>query len=67
MSKKKPTAEDVLREFCDDVDAAGGITYDRKGQAVLDQDDDWPDLADTYIKACTVLGRLYRTPDGDDV
>ncbi len=44
--------EDALREFVDDIDGLGGISF-------LEQPGiDWPDLAQTYIKAKSVLARI---------
>ena len=56
---KKPTAEDILQEFCEDVKQ----TYGKIGEGYfhmeeLDEEElNWPDLADTYKKALNYLKR----------
>lgn len=53
MAKKvKPTAEEVLKEFCDDVQLAYGTG---KGTSIDKVAMDWPDLAITYKKAIDIL------------
>ena len=52
----EPSATDLLKEFCDDVDATGGVTRNDDGVATL-MCDAWPDLAAVYLKACRLLGR----------
>ena len=51
------TAQEVLAEFCDDVEAAGGIVIRGGSPYLFSDDDDWPDLARTYLNACEVLKR----------
>lgn len=50
------SAEDLLTEFCTDVELAGGVTYTDDGVETL-VGDDWPDLAAVYLKACMLLKR----------
>ena len=60
MPKLKPSkriqVHDALVEFCDDIDQTGGIRP-VKGTYVPAADDQWVDLAETYLKACKALGR----------
>jgi hypothetical protein len=46
----------LLIKFCDDIDVCGGVTINEDGKETL-VGDDWPDLADSYLKACELLGR----------
>jgi hypothetical protein len=46
----------VLKEFCDDVEAAGGCFYE-DGVPHVNGDEEWTDLAYTYLNACKALGR----------
>lgn len=60
----------VLKEFCDDVDATGGLEYLDDDLTIGPvADPEWTDLAKTYIKACVVLGRepVYETGSDDDI
>jgi hypothetical protein len=58
---KQVQVTDSLVEFCDDIEATGGIRPNPEdpgsGQVVPVADDEWVDLADTYRKACRALGR----------
>ena len=53
MPTKKLTAEDILKEFCEDIK----LSYGQLGEGyqhmdILDEEElDWPDLAATYKKA----------------
>jgi hypothetical protein len=58
---KAPTAEEVLAEFVRDIDDTGGIRPNREGLWYPVADEDWIDLAETYRKACQVLGRKPKT------
>jgi hypothetical protein len=49
------TATEVLEQFVNDINVAGGIAYDRKGLPRPVGDPDWIDLGFTYLKACQVL------------
>ena len=58
---KQAQVKEALVDFCDDIDAAGGIRPNPEdpgsGQVVPVADDEWIDLADTYLRACRALGR----------
>lgn len=61
------SAKKVLAEFCDDVEAVGGIVKLRGGWNALAVDEEWVDLAETYVKACRVLKRNpVVTKQGDE-
>jgi hypothetical protein len=51
------TAWESLSEFCDDIDATGGIVISERGEYEPVADQDWVDLGSTYVTACHVLGR----------
>lgn len=53
----------LLKEFCDDIDAAGGVTRSDGGLYAPVGDPEWIDLGELYFKVCTALG---RTPVIDD-
>ena len=56
---KQVQVRDSLVEFCDDIEATGGISPNPVGDgtSILACDDEWVDLAETYLKACRALGR----------
>ena len=53
----KPTAENIIREFCEVIKSAyGAIGEGYKHLDILDEQElDWPDLAVTYKKAVQYL------------
>jgi len=56
------TMRAVLPEFCNDIEAVGGVVKTTgqnysHGNYTLAYDKDWVDLAETYVKACHALGR----------
>jgi len=57
MGKKKSDLEDILKRFCEDIEVTGGVVKLDDGNHALATDEDWIDLADTYLKACRALGR----------
>lgn len=70
-----PTAEDVLKEFVEDINVNGGLTADvgtmdakPSGMPTPAGAPEWIDLAVTYLKACKVLGvePVYAEDDEDD-
>lgn len=51
-------ALEVLKEFCDDIDATGGVTRRTKAHPFVPvADESWIDLGATYMKACKILNR----------
>ena len=46
----------TLIDFVVTIEATGGVT-DRQGNFHPVVDEEWTDLGDAYIKACTTLGR----------
>ena len=54
---KKPTAKEIVQEFCDDIKQ----TYGKLGEGYIHTDEldeeelDWPDLAQTYKRAMEYL------------
>jgi hypothetical protein len=64
---KKCELEAALKEFCSDIEAAGGVAFGQGGPAPIG-DLAWTDLGQTYVKACKLLGRpvVFDTGDGDD-
>jgi hypothetical protein len=60
MSKKKPTAREILQEFYDDVKVSYGAGG---GKDKLDEELlSWPDLAVTFKKASAYLYPDKRRP-----
>lgn len=49
-------AIEALRDLVATIEACGGVTKDRKGLVVPVADMEWPDLGDSYLKACNALG-----------
>ena len=52
--------KDALVEFCKDIEQTGGIEpyyEDKEGTYAPVADNEWIDLAETYLKACKALGR----------
>ena len=60
----KTNPKKVLAEFCADIDATGGVVELVDGNHAPAADEDWIDLAETYLRACEALGRKpkVRTP-----
>jgi hypothetical protein len=58
LVKGRPTTEEVLREFVEDIDSAGGLVDDEEGSGLSAPagSPDWVDLAITYENACEALG-----------
>jgi hypothetical protein len=64
MTKTELT-EQILNEFCDDIESTGGLT-DHDGESVgVVADPAWFDLAVTYVRACHALGREPMTHNVD--
>jgi len=57
ISPKEVEALAVLKEFCDDIDATGGVLTNDDGECAPAGDEEWIDLASTYLKACKILNR----------
>jgi hypothetical protein len=53
---RKSELEAVLKEFCDDIDATGGVLFNGLVYRPVG-DEEWTDLAATYMRACELLGR----------
>lgn len=60
-------AHSVLEEFVNDIELTGGVFKDKNGWYTLVADPDWIDLAETYVKACRVLGRKPALVDQPEV
>lgn len=64
------TPEEVLIEFCKDIEDTGGVKLDAGGSGCVVPlaDDTWIDIGETYLKACEVLNRdpLYKKDEEDD-
>jgi len=58
MSRSK--AEEILREFCEDVKLAHGIG---RGAKIDEEGLSWPDLATTYKKALKYLSKHPKSKD----
>jgi hypothetical protein len=57
-ASKEAMALTLLKEFCEDIEATGGIKVNWNNEIVgLVVDEDWLDLAWLYDKACRLLGR----------
>ena len=56
---KRVQVYDALKEFCKDIEQTGGIKphEDKDGTFVPAADEEWIDIAETYLKACKALGR----------
>jgi hypothetical protein len=48
---------EALNDFIATIEATGGLTRTSRREPVPYADEDWPDLADAYLKACQALGR----------
>ena len=54
----------ALIEFCDTIEAAGGVALDQQGLYVPVGDPEWVDLGEAYLDACLALDRLPKTTTG---
>jgi hypothetical protein len=55
LHDEERTAEGVLRQFVRNIEVTGGVVLIR-GRPYPLGEQEWADLADTYMKACEVLG-----------
>jgi hypothetical protein len=67
LVKGRPTTEEVLREFVEDINRAGGLVDDEDGSGLSAPagSPDWVDLAVTYENACEALGLLPKREEND--
>lgn len=56
MSKDSPEIK-LLLEFCQDIEATGGVVENKSGFLGPVADPDWSDLGHTYSRVCRFLGR----------
>jgi hypothetical protein len=54
----------VLIEFCDTIEAAGGVARDQQGLHGPVGDPEWVDLGEAYRDACLALDRLPKITTG---
>lgn len=54
----------ALIEFCDTIEAAGGVARDQQGLHVPVGDPEWVDLGEAYLDACLALDRLPKITTG---
>lgn len=48
---------DALTDFCECVEALGGVLEVSPGVCAPDGAEDWTDLGASYLRACAALGR----------
>jgi hypothetical protein len=67
LVKGRPTAEEVLHEFVEDINRAGGLVDDEDGSGLSAPagSPDWVDLAVTYENACEALGLRPKREEGN--
>jgi len=51
------SAFEALEDFCETIEATGGVEILDDGNATCAGDEEWIDLADSYLKACFALRR----------
>lgn len=56
----KDSMKAALMEFCDTIEATGGLIRYGDGSVGCAADPDWGDLARAYQRACHALGRKVR-------
>lgn len=48
---------EALLQFCETIEATGGVKEDVDGYTCPVIDDEWIDLGEAYLSACAALGR----------
>lgn len=59
MPKDIQAIEKVLTQFCEAIEATGGVTQLEDGHFAPYVDEEWVDIGELYIDACRVLLRPH--------